>query len=149
MLESITPPLAVGAEYPGPERVVSAARIRAFSGGPLDSSEWPAKNLHTDVGKANEAGLHAPIASGIQYESHLVELLYSLFGEAWFQHGSLMVKYPRPVFAGDVVQPFARVTALTQAAGVSCVELDVWSMRGNEEKVLVGTASCRIAERSA
>ena len=116
----------------------------AFSGGPIDTPEWPAKNLHTDLEKAAEAGLSAPIASGIQYEGHLVELLLRLFGDAWLREGVLQVKYPRTVAAGDAVQPMARVTARSAEGDKVGVELEVWCQRTNEEKVLVGTALCSV-----
>jgi len=81
MMESITAETEVGAEFAGPQHTFEPVRMLTFSGGPIDAPGWPAKNLHTDVEKATEAGLPAPIASGIQYEGHLVELLVQLFGQ--------------------------------------------------------------------
>ena len=144
MMASITVATRIGTEFAGRQRILSIGRILAFSGGPLDSPEWPSKNLHTDKDKASEAGLSAPIASGIQYESHLIELLCALFGERWFEDGVLNVKYPRPVRAGDAVQPFAKITAFTSEGTIASVELDVWCARGDGEKVLVGTARCHV-----
>jgi acyl dehydratase len=93
--------------------------------------------------------LSAPIVSGIQYESHLIELLCTLFGDGWFEGGVLKVKYPRPVLTGEAVRPFAKVTALTGEGTVTSVELDVWCTRADGEKVLVGAARCRIVSADA
>lgn len=128
--------------YSGQPRELSTARLLAFSGGPLSSPGWPARNLHTDAAKAADGGLPAPIASGIQCESDIVRLLIELFGGAWFAHGRLHVKYPRPVFAGTSVRACARVRARTGEAGGERIELDVWCESADKTMVVVGTASC-------
>jgi len=144
MMESITAETEVGAEFAGPQHTFEPVRMLTFSGGPIDAPGWPAKNLHTDVEKATEAGLPAPIASGIQYEGHLVELLVQLFGDAWFREGVLQAKYPRTVVAGDTVQPMARVTGRSAEAGRVAFDLEVWCQRAGDEKVLVGSARCAV-----
>ena len=128
--------------YSGQARELSVTRLLAFSGGPLSSPGWPARNLHTDTAKAAEGGLPAPIASGVQCESDLIRLLIELFGDAWFAHGRMHVKYPRPVFAGAVVQACARVRARTSEAQGSRIELDVWCETADKTVVITGTASC-------
>jgi acyl dehydratase len=128
-----------GQEFRGAVRELSLARMLAFSGGPLAAEGWPAKNLHTDLAKAKEAGLAAPIASGIQYEADVIRLLTELFGDAWTRSGKLCVKYPRVVFAGASLQACARVRS-KDAGGR--VELEVWCETGEKEVVLAGTASC-------
>ena len=145
MTESITAKTEVGTEFVGPAYEFALVRMLAFSGGPIDTPGWPAKNLHTDVEKAAEAGLPAPIASGIQYEGHLVELLVKLFGDAWFREGVLQTKYPRTVAAGDRVQPMVHVTGRAAQAGRVTFDLEVWCQRAGDEKVLVGTARCAVA----
>ena len=131
-----------GQEFSGAARELSTARILAFSGGAFGAPGWPAKNLHTDPAKAKEAGLAAPIASGIQFEADIIRLLIDLFGDAWFASGKLHVKYPRPVFAGTPVVARARVRT-TQASGAgTLVELEVWCETQEKEIVVVGTASC-------
>lgn len=145
MTESITAKTEVGTEFVGAAYELALVRMLAFSGGPIDTPGWPAKNLHTDVEKAAEAGLPAPIASGIQYEGHLVELLVKLFGDAWFREGVLQAKYPRTVAAGDRVQPMARVTGRSTETGSVTFDLEVWCQRAGDEKILVGTARCAVA----
>ena len=145
MIEGITATTEIGAKFVGPERALALVRMLAFSGGSIDTPAWPARNLHTDADKAAEAGLDAPIASGIQYEGHLVELLIQIFGDAWFREGELQAKYPRTVAAGDVVRPVARVTARSDDGDRIHFDVEVWCQRADDEKVLVGTARCAIS----
>ena len=133
---------AEGKEFSGRARALSMTRMLAFSGGPFAAPGWPAKNLHTDAAKAREAGLAAPIASGVQYEGDIIRLLTELFGDTWFSRGKLHVKYPRPVFAGMSVLPRARVRARRPGDGGTVVELEVWCETSEKEVVVVGTASC-------
>src|SRR5258706_1809686 len=115
-----------GETFTGCMRELSIARLLAFSGGVLASTGWPAKNLHTDPHKAAEAGLPAPIASGVQCEGDIIRLMTEVFGNAWFAHGKLHVKYPRPVLAGMSVRACARVRAREARSEGSLIELDVW-----------------------
>jgi acyl dehydratase len=134
--------LVDGETYTGCMRELSIARLLAFSGGVLASTGWPAKNLHTDPDKAAEAGLPAPIASGVQCEGDIIHLMTELFGNAWFEHGKLHVKYPRPVFAGMSVRACARVRACEARDEGALIELDVWCETPDMAVVVVGSASC-------
>ena len=135
--------LQEGAEVAGAPRKLTMGRILAFSGGPLAAPGWPARNLHTDQTKAAEAGLSAPIVSGIQCEADVTRLLIQLFGEkAWLETGRLHVKYPRPVFADAQLTAHARVRTRQTNGDSIKVELDVWCDTTEKEMVVVGTASC-------
>ena len=94
-MNGITADTKEGETFSSPAYTLSIERLLAFSGGPIGAPDWPAKNLHTDMAKAKDAGLSAPIASGVQYEGYLIRLLTDAFGEAWFTGGSLNVKYPQ------------------------------------------------------
>ncbi len=131
-----------GQEFSGGVREISMARMLAFAGGPLANPGWPAKNLHTDQGKAAQAKLRAPIASGLQYESDIIRLLLRLFDDAWWSHGAIHVKYPRPVYADTRLSAHARVSATKPVDGGMLIELDVWCETTEKEVVIVGTASC-------
>ena len=147
-MDQVTASTAEGTELTGPARTISLTRMLAFSGGPLNAPNWPSVNLHTNVVKAAEAGLSAPIASGLQYQGDLVRFLIDLFGDAWFRSGKLHVKYPRVVGAGDDVQPKVRIREKHQAGIDMTFELDVWCENQDQEKVIVGTASCLLSAGS-
>ena len=134
--------LTVGREFSGTPRDLSMTRMLAFSGGPFAAAGWPAKNLHTDEAKAKEAGLAAPIASGVQCEADIIRLLTDVLGEAWSRSGKLHVKYPKPVYAGTVLTVRARVRSSEAVEGGTRVELDVSCETPAKEVVVVGTASC-------
>jgi len=134
--------LTAGQEFNGTVRELTMTRMLAFSGGPFASHGWPAKNIHTDAAKAVEAGLAAPIASGIQCEADIVRLLLAIFGKRWLSSGKLHVKYPRPVFAGASLRPCARVRGVQAREGSTHVELDVWCETLDKQVVVVGTATC-------
>jgi hypothetical protein len=132
--------LEIGSEVHGRPYTFLLERMLAFSGGPFSLSNWPLRNLHTDPAKAAEAGLDAPIASGLQYEAHVIKLLRDTFGEIWSRSGVLTVKYVHPVRAGDVVRTRIKVVA---------VEADLCQMEVRCEKAdgalaLIGEATCPI-----
>ena len=81
---SIERTVDVGTTFEGPVYHMDIKRLWAHSGGPFAAEGWPKKNLHTDKGKAEEAGLPAPIASGQQPQGQLINMLLKLFGQAWW-----------------------------------------------------------------
>ncbi len=140
----ITPETGEGEVFAGRPRTLSFERMLAFSGGLFAAEGWPARNLHTDPGMAAEAGLEAPLASGLQYQGYLIALLIDLFGDAWLRHGAMHVKFPRTVSVGDVVQAKVRVRAKRHQDTAVMFELDAWCETQADETVLVGTASCAL-----
>ena len=147
-MDKVTASTAEATELSGPVRTISLTRMLAFSGGPLDAPNWPSANLHTNKEKAAEAGLAAPIASGLQYQGDLVRFLMDLLGDDWSRSGKLHVKFPRVVAVGDEVRPKVRITTKQQAGSAITFELEVWCENQDQDKVLVGTASCSLAADS-
>lgn len=135
--------LTVGTTFDGPPMAMTIERVLAFSSGVPGEPGWPHRNLHTDEGKAREAGLPAIIASGTQSEGLLIELLIDLFGASWHRSGVVELKLPRSVVVGDVVRAKATLRAIREADGGAVCDLDVWCEKQTGEAVLVGTASCR------
>lgn len=135
----------VGTVFAGPRHHLSIERVLAFSGGPFSRPNWPDRNLHTDLEKAQEAGLSCIIVSATQFEGYLVDLLVDLFGDdPWFTTGTIETRIPKSLMLDDFVQPKAVLRAVdddgearTFTMGVSCE-----NQRG--EQVLVGMASCRL-----
>ena len=130
--------LEVGQEIRGRPYTLTRERVLAFSGGPLSASDWPARNLHTDGEKAAEAGFDAPIASGIQYEGHAIKLLLGVFGDAWSHHGTLRIKYVRPVPVDATVRTRLAVAGIDDGL---CT-MEVRCEKADGEPALVGTATC-------
>ncbi len=135
--------LVAGAVLRGPSHAITLPRILAFSAGLFGEPGWPQRNLHTDPAMAHEAGLPAIIASGTQFEGHLVEFLVTLFGTQWLCGGELAVRIPRSVHVDDVVTPVVRVLSIAEQDGARVYELAVSVETDRAEIVLDGTASFR------
>ena len=135
---------AVGSTFEGRVREMSLDRILAFSGGFLSDADWPHQNLHTDLAKAQEAGLPDLIASGNQSVGVLVALLTEIFGAAWFTRGVLDLKIVNSVYSGDTVQAKAVVRERREQGGAIDVVLDTWCENQHGVKVITGDAICRL-----
>ena len=146
---AIAPSLVAGAVLHGPVRAMTLPRILAFSAGLFGEPGWPARNLHTDTAMAHDAGLSAIIASGTQFEGHLVEFLVTLFGVAWLQRGELTVRIPRSVYVDDSVCPVVRVTSVVERGGERVYELAVAVENQRGEVVLDGTATFSAPDEAA
>ncbi|MSO93533.1 MAG: hypothetical protein EXQ86_09075 [Rhodospirillales bacterium] len=138
----IDPAAEPGEVFEGPLRRFSAARVLAFSGGPLGSPDWPERNPHTDAALARAAGFSTPVVSGQQAEGDLVRLMMGLFGPRWTTSGTLKVKFIRPLIAGDTVRTMARLRAKASKGAHADFEFEVWCETGNGDKVIVGEAKC-------
>ena len=134
----------VGRVFEGRTRHLTWARALALSGGPFDASEWPEKNLHTDLKAANDAGLLAVVVSGTQWEGYLVGFLVELFGMHWFRHGELDIKIPRSVKIGETLQPKARIERREVQGEYLRIVLGVWCENQDSDQVMIGTAACML-----
>lgn len=133
-----------GTVFPGRPRTLSASRVLAFSGGPLDQPSWPARNIHTDAAKARDAGLERIIASGTQSEGILIGHLINLCGMDWYRNGRIEVRFVKSVFVGETVAPFVRLVGHKPSESVRDLTFDVWCDKADDVAVVVGTASCSI-----
>ncbi len=130
-----------GDQFSGKAKKMAFERLWTFSGGKFAGTGWPSKNTHTDLDFARERGLRTAIASGTQFEGHMVQLMIDLFGVKWLSHGTMDVKFTGPVEVDDVVVAHALVTKKTHDSGVAGFILKVWVENQKGEKVLVGTAT--------
>lgn len=132
----------IGTQFVGPVYYMDIKRLWAHSGGPFAAEGWPKKNLHTDQDKAEEAGLPAPIASGQQPQGQLINMLLKLFGQAWWHHGWLNIKFFKPTFADTDVQPKLTLIDKEETADGMIFTFKAWGERGDGEKTLGGTVKC-------
>ena len=138
----------VGDQFKGAAKKMTLPRLLMFSGGPVWDDAFPKSNIHTDDAFAKSTGLPGLCAAGTQYQAALTELMIDLFGDDWLSHGTLGVKLVDLVLAGQTVQAKATVTKIEQDKGSTVVHVDIWSERDDGAKVLVGTASGRLARLS-
>lgn len=132
----------------GAPRQLTLARTLAFSGGPFDASNWPARNLHTDLEIANQTGLSKVVASGTQFEGYLATHLTRIFGTHWYSAGAWDVKIVRSVQVGDTVTPVAKLLSRELKEEGVAVEVEVWCENQDAQNVLTGTATCVVPRRT-
>ena len=97
--------------------------------------------IHYDVEFATNAGLPAPIATGVMSSAFLSEMLTKAFGVEWVRGGSMDVKFIRPIYAGDTVTAHGRIRGMIETSTGMRVALDIWCDTQRGEPVTVGTAS--------
>lgn len=138
----------IGTVFDGSRHHLSIERVLAFSGGPFARPNWPDRNLHTDLEKAQEAGLPGVIVSATQFEGYLVDLLVDLFGDAWFTTGVIETRIPKSLMLDDFVQPKAVLRAVDDDGKNRTFTMDVSCENQRGEQVLIGSASCRLPRPS-
>jgi 3-hydroxybutyryl-CoA dehydratase len=97
--------------------------------------------LHYDREFARNAGLPAPIATGVMSSALLSAMLTEAFGVEWIRGGSIDVKFIRPIYAGDTVTARGRVAGKTETSTGVRIALDIWCETQRGDLVTVGTAS--------
>ena len=140
----ITEDTKEGYEAFGKPKTLAEARVWAFSGGRFNVPGWPAKNIHTDLEFAKNCGVQTRAASATQYMGHLAELMIDLFGEKWFKHGKMELKFIAIVDVDDRLLSKAIVRSKEKESGGIRFNLDVWAENQHGNKVAVGTASCLV-----
>jgi acyl dehydratase len=96
--------------------------------------------IHYDPAFARDAGLPAPIATGVMSSAFLSQMLTMAFGVDWIRSGSIDVKFIRPIYAGDTVTARGRITGKSAISTGVRIALDIWCETQRGEPVTVGTA---------
>ena len=97
--------------------------------------------IHHDPVFAKNAGLPAPIATGVMSSAFLSEMLTKAFGIEWIRSGAIDVKFIRPIYAGDTVTARGRITGKSETSTGVRIALDIWCETQRGDPVTVGTAS--------
>jgi acyl dehydratase len=130
-----------GFELTGNLKTVTEERVFAFSGGFPKGTDWPKKNIHTNLEFAKKSGLSDRAASGATFEGYLIELMINAFGEDWLKTGKMSLKFIRIVSPGDSIIPKAVVQSKEIKRSVLTIVLDIWCENQNGDKVVIGTAT--------
>ena len=126
--------LAVGKEITPAVKQMTLERMSR----PLMTGSNP---IHFDPTFAREAGLPAPIATGVMSSAFLSEMLTTAFGVDWIRGGSMHVKFIRPIYAGDTVSARGRITGKSATSTGVRFALEIWCETQRGEPVTVGSAS--------
>lgn len=105
-----------------------------------DGAAQPPVNIHTDAARAQALGLSRPAASGQMAVAYLHELLARQFGADFRQGGQLSVTFLRPLYGGDTVTAYGKVSGKEQVEHRTRYLLEVWLEGAPGEKTVAGTA---------
>ncbi|MBR9805296.1 hypothetical protein GYB62_02125, partial [bacterium] len=89
-------------------------------------------SIHDDS-MAQELGFSGAPIEGPTHFSQFEPLLYSLFGQAWYEHGCISSHYQNMVVEGEEVRAFAEKQNTNSAT--------IWAEKRDGTPVLSGTAS--------
>jgi len=128
----------VGYELPPVVKKMTLETMKA----PLMSGGNP---IHYDEAFARQAGLPAPIATGMISSGYLSQLLAAFFGAHWLKGARMAVTYIAPVYAGDTVTARAVVKERAPEGLGTRLTLEIWCENQRGEKVTVGTASILVS----
>jgi len=110
--------------------------------------EWTGETsrIHEDS-YAKKIGMRGAILGGSILYSYLVEMLYSYFGDQWFNHGEASVSFiGGGVIAGDTVIMKGVIKDEKPDDLGTRLSLDIWmENETNGKKAVVGTASCLVS----
>lgn len=130
-----------GCEVSGNLKTVTEKRVYAFSGGFPKGTDWPKKNIHTDLEFASSCGLPTRAASGAMFQGYLTELMVDLFGESWLTEGKMSLTFIAIVDPGDTLLPKAIVQSKQVEGPAVRFVMEVWCENQHGNKVVVGTAT--------
>lgn len=130
-MKKVARPIRVGEEIPS---LTKTAYM------PIDPQ---ARNLiHTDE-YARNFGLRGALVGGSTLLGYVLEMLYNYFGEKWLYQGKIKVSFiGGGAINGDVLTAHGLVTATEQEEAGTRLKLDIWMENQNQDKVVVGEASC-------
>jgi hypothetical protein len=130
-----------GYEIVGRERSLTIEKMRFFSGG-IPGLGWPLRNIHTDREVSIRSGIGKPVASGMMFESYIIELLICFLGDAWFDGGKSQVIAIEMAGDGDKAVPKAAIHPDSTFIKKGDLRMDLWCDNQYRNKIMLGNASC-------
>jgi acyl dehydratase len=98
--------------------------------------------IHTDE-YAQNYGMRGALVGGSTLLSYVLEMLYNYFGDNWHYHGKIKTSFIKGgAINGDVLTARGEVTGIEEDSNGKRLSLNVWLTNQDEQKVLVGEASC-------
>jgi acyl dehydratase len=125
--------------------VLTEAKIARYSRYALGGRET--KNIHTDVEKAQLAGLPGPVAHGRHVLAFVSEAMMQSFGAAWLRTGRLDVNLTALVFPGDRLTVNATVIDVVRLDGGERVDVELIVVNQTGKTVQAARASAVVDRR--
>lgn len=97
--------------------------------------------IHLDQEFAAQGPFGRIVAHGMLVLAFLSEMLTQTFGSSWLESGRLKVRFRAPVYPGEDVIAFGRITKLTVEGQGRRVQCLVGCRKADEQEVISGEAS--------
>ena len=95
---------------------------------------------------AKSMGMRGALLGGSQVFAYMSQMLYGFFGDDWLKHGKVSVAFiGGGVIPGDKVTARGVVTRKEPEDSGMRLYLDIWMEHQDGNKVVAGTASCRVS----
>ena len=92
---------------------------------------------------AKKIGLRGALIGGPVLLASVSEMLYKFFGQKWLTQGKIKINYiGGGALDGDRLLARGQISKVTTENGDRRIELEVWVEKENQEKIVVGQASC-------
>ena len=102
--------------------------------------------VHSDQ-YAQQMGFERALVPGVTLLGYITEMLADLFGNTWFEKGSVNVRFRRPVYNGEAVTAKAVIKDKRGENGATALVLDVsLEVLGKDRVAVVGQAACPVLE---
>ncbi len=92
---------------------------------------------------AKQFGLRGALIGGTTLLALVVEMLFLYFGQNWLYHGKIKTSFiGGGAIDGDELTAHGKISGINSEQEGTRVELEVWLENQNQEKIVVGQASC-------
>mgnify|MGYP000153218391 FL=1 len=126
--------LAAGTEVARLAKIASLDPAKPAGGNQMHSDEF-----------AQRMGFKGALMPAPTLMAYVTELLISVYGEAWFDDGSLKLRFRRPIYNQEQILVKAQFKEMKEEAVSSSVILDVTLEKSDGEVAVIGEANCSVA----
>ena len=102
--------------------------------------------IHLDPKFAARSSFGRIVAHGMLVLAFISEMLTQSFGRSWLEGGRLKVRFRAPVYPGEDVLVYGRVTGVVLEDGGHRVQCTVGCRKLNGQEVITGEASIVVAD---
>jgi len=102
--------------------------------------------IHLDPQYAARSSFGRIVAHGMLVLAFLSEMLTQAFGRNWLGAGHLKVRFRAPVYPGEEVVTFGRITSVVTEENSHRIQCAVGCRKPNGQEAITGEASVVIAE---
>ncbi len=103
--------------------------------------------IHLDPEFAAKSSFGRIVAHGMLVLAFMSEMLTQAFGQSWLESGRLKVRFRAPVYPGEDVVTFGRITKLSVENGRRTVQCQVGCRKAEGQEVITGEASVVLADQ--